>query len=324
TDVTYYFAGVGGSWWARNVYSTTGTGCPTGNPHPRFRNMGTNGTFDSNTLITPVVHQGIQEFHFSRARASRSYSIWVTSDTAALSTNWTFVTNLGSYINPLCTDTTVVVASPTAKRLKIVMRAGIDADIDSIWLTSYSAITLPVKFGNIHAIESNNAIKLSWNVLSEVNTAYYNIEKLTNDNFKTVGTIKATNASKYSFIDVNPVSNQNVYRIKAVDKDGQVSYSSTTILQRNSIIKPSLSVFPNPVVNGNLNFQINNLPKGIYRANVFDATGKVIYTKVILYEGGVLSQSVQLINLTTSGNYYLQITDGQITLNESLMVHKGI
>ena len=85
--VNYYFNGNAGVWYGNNVYRTTGTGCPAGNAHVRFQNI--SGVTDSGYLVTPIVDAGINELHFARARASRSYTIWVTNDTLATTTNWT-------------------------------------------------------------------------------------------------------------------------------------------------------------------------------------------------------------------------------------------
>jgi hypothetical protein len=136
-----YFSGSNsGVWWGKNVYNTTGTGCPAGNPHVRFKNI--SGVTDSGQLVTPLVNDGIKEFYFYRARSSRHYSIWVTNDTSALTNNWTLVANLNASAGTLiCVDTMILVNSATAKRLRIKASPGTDSDIDSIGITRFSAAT---------------------------------------------------------------------------------------------------------------------------------------------------------------------------------------
>jgi len=105
-----YFNGNVGSWYGFNVYRTTGTGCPAGNNHVRYKNI--SGVTDSGYLVTPIVSAGIQEFHMYRARASRSYTIWMTSDTSATTTNWTPVALMkSSALTVTCVDTTVIIAA---------------------------------------------------------------------------------------------------------------------------------------------------------------------------------------------------------------------
>lgn len=320
TDVTYFFNGVGGSWWGRNVYRTTGTGCPTGNNHPRFRNMGTAGTFDSGALVTPVVDFGIQEFHFARARASRTYTIWVTSDTSALTSNWTFVGRMDSWGNPTCVDTTFIVGSATAKRLKLVTRAGLDVDIDSVWLTSVNAI-VPVKFGDVNVSRSNGLVKLNWNVLLEVNTEKYYIERSVNGvEFASIGSLSATSSKSYSFVDATPLNTStSFYRLKAVDKDGKLSYSNIIRLtSRNAAA--DVAVTPNPIKNGTVNLQLNNFTKSDYAVSLFDASGRIAFTKQITIESGSSAQTLQLPNTVSKGIYQLQITNGSIRINKAVVV----
>lgn len=318
TNVDYYFSGVGGSWWGRNVYSTTGTGCPGGNSHPRFRNMGTTGTFDSGALVTPVVNFGIQEFHFLRARASRAYSIWVTSDTSALTSNWTLVALLPSWANTLCTDTTVIIGSATAKRLKIVTRAGLDVDIDSIYLTSVAQI-LPVKFANVSASKANGLTKISWNIESEINTANYVVERSADGtSFLPVGSIAANNAGKYNFVD-GASEASSYYRIKAVDKDGSYTYSAV-VFTVSDTKTAAVTVYPNPIVNRQVNVQLSNLSKGSYTVEVYNNLGQAILTKTIQMDGASTSLSLQLPNSVNSGLYRLTVSNGTLKFNKTISV----
>lgn len=139
SDVQGYFNGANsGSWWGRNIFSTTGTACINNSAdHVRFKYI-----FDLGwgTLVTPVVNNGIKEFHFTRNSASRRYYIYITNDTAANGLNWTLVVNLAPSANTiLCQDTAILINSATAKRLKIVNLSAADSDIDSVWLTNFSA-----------------------------------------------------------------------------------------------------------------------------------------------------------------------------------------
>lgn len=318
TNVEYYFSGVGGSWWGRNVYSTTGTGCPSGNSHPRFRNMGTTGTFDSGALVTPVVNFGIQEFHFLRARASRTYSIWVTSDTSALTSSWTLVALLPSWANTTCADTTVVIGSATAKRLKIVTRPGLDVDIDSVYLTSVTQI-LPVKFANVSVSKVNSLTKISWNIESEINAANYVVERSVNGtSFSPVEIITTTNAGKYSYIDLSALGS-NYYRIKAVDKDGSYTYSAVVFTVADTKTA-AVTVYPNPITNKQVNVQLSNLSKGSYSIEVYNNLGQAILSKAIQLDGGTTSLSLQLPTSVNAGLYRLSVSNGVTKINKTISV----
>jgi hypothetical protein len=320
TNISYYFTGIGGSWFALNAYRTTGNACPSpyGANHPRFRNMGSSGTFDSGYLVTPVVEFGIQEFHFTRTRATRNFSIWITDDTSATTTNWTFVHRVRSSSN-ICNDSLVTIASASAKRLKIVANPGIDSDIDSLWLTSFDQI-LPVKFGGISATTNGGIVKLNWQIESEINTNNYTIERSVNGrNFIAVGTVEAKNLRNYVWID-NSNLDEAAYRIRAVDKDGKFAYSNVIKVKVGTANKLQLTVAPNPVVNGKLNLQVNGISKGNYNINIYSLLGKLVYSSVINSDGNILNKSIDLPSSMLAGNYIVELKNGISNITKSILI----
>jgi len=133
-----------------------------------------------------------------------------------------------------------------------------DPDID---MYDYSAFTagstnadfLPVKFKNFHIITGNqcNAI-LNWSSATEQNSKSYEIE-LSNDanNFATVASIASKNlenGAAYSYIYSSLMPNTNYFRIKAIDFDGQTTFSEVVSV-RNTCFNPMITIAPNPVKN---------------------------------------------------------------------------
>lgn len=313
-----YFTGQAGTWYAFNAYRTTGTGCPAGNDHVRYKNI--SGVTDSGYLVTPIVYFGVKELHLLRARASRSFTVWATSDTLATTTNWTVVaTAASSAATVTCVDTTFLINSGSTKRLKIVGRPGTDSDLDSFFVTSVAHIA-PVKFGNINLSQTNGFVKVSWDVLTEINTEKYYIERSANGvDFSAIGSLTAINASKYSFVDNTPLANvTGYYRIKTVDKDGSIGYS-TIVKIGGKQVKADIAVVPNPVIGGLLNLQMNNLARGTYTASLFDAAGKQVFSKVIVAETGNTLQVIQLTNVK-AGMYQLQVSNGDVKINKAVFV----
>jgi hypothetical protein len=313
-----YFTGNAGTWYGFNVYRTTGTGCPAGNNHVRYKNIA--GVTDSGYLVTPVVSAGIKEFHFLRARVSRSYTIWVTDDTLATTTNWTIVgLAKSSTLTTTCVDTTIMVNSATAKRLKIVGRPGTDTDVDSLYLTSFGAIT-PVTFGGISASVASNLVKLNFNIETETNTNSYIIERSANgDAFIEVGTLKANHSVNYSWMDNSPNIGNNFYRIKAVDNNGTFQYSTVVRINIGKV-KGGLNVYPNPVKGGQLNVELVGINKGEYKARIYNMNGTLVHTATILSEGTSLSKLVTLPSAITVGHYTLEVTNGSFKTTKLISV----
>jgi Secretion system C-terminal sorting domain len=224
-----------------------------------------------------------------------------------------------SALTTTCTDTTVMVNSDSAKRLKIVGRPGTDTDVDSIWITSTRALT-PVTFGNIAASQSNNLVKLNWNIQSEINTNSYIVERSTNgENFTQVGTLVANRSAKYTWIDNNPANGINYYRIVALDNNGTKQYSTVVRITVGKI-KADLLVYPNPVKGGQINVELYGINKGTYNANIYNMAGALVYTTTIVNEGTSLTKTIALPLAVKSGNYTFEITNGNFKSTKIIAV----
>lgn len=180
--------------------------------------------------------------------------------------------------------------------------------------------TAPVKFGAINLSQSNGFVKVAWDILTEINTEKYVIERSSNgSSFSAIGNVAAANANRYAFVDNAPLSNvAGYYRIKAVDKDGTIGYSNVVKIGSKQT-QPDIAIAPNPVKGGQLNIQMNNLVKGNYTAVLYDAAGKQIFNKQLAVEAGSSVQSVQLTNVK-AGIYQLQVTNGDIKMNKTVVV----
>jgi hypothetical protein len=242
----------------------------------------------------------------------------MTSDTSATTTNWVPVVLMkSSAATVVCNDTAVIIASATAKRLKIVGRPGTDTDVDSIRVTSFSAIT-PVTFGAIAASENNGLVKLNFGIESEINMNSYVIERSANgDNFTQVATLNAIKASTYNWVDNTPNSGLNYYRIKALDKNGKQQFSNTVRINIGKT-RGGLSVYPNPVKGGLLNVELNGISVGDYKVNIFNMSGALVHTTTLSSGGTNVSKSITLPATVKSGTYTLEVSNN--TFKSSRMI----
>ena len=98
-------------------------------------------------------------------------------------------------------------------------------------------------------LQQNN-IFLEWSTSSEANSNYFELEKSFNKiNFHRIAKIAAAGNSNslqaYSYLDREPPSEQNYYRLKMVDIDGGFIYSPT-ILIKNLSAGQNIWVLNNP------------------------------------------------------------------------------
>jgi len=183
--------------------------------------------------------------------------------------------------------------------------------VDNVYFSSTSA-ALPVTFTTVTASKQNNGASIKWNVAQEINVAEYIVEKSTNGTlFSAIATVTAKGNSTYSAYDNSILSGTNYYRIKAVNKDGKISYSATTSLNSNAK-GDVISIYPNPTTNyfvatileansalkitnvlgqqvkqynnmpvGNSTISVAGLPKGNYTVSVI-ANGKIQSANLIV------------------------------------------
>lgn len=174
---------------------------------------------------------------------------------------------------------------------------------------------LPTSFTYLKCfLENEQRIILNWETSAEINTDHYDIEYSVNGNsFTKIGQQKAKgnsiSSSFYQFIFNNYVNGVNYFRLKLVDKDNQITYSSITKIdiKKTKVIE----VYPNPVVNETLNIKlsgINNTEK--MRLQIVNQAGQVLLDKIYA------NTSLININVTqlAKGNYFIKlIHDNEIS-----------
>jgi hypothetical protein len=108
---------------------------------------------------------------------------------------------------------------------------------------------LPVQLVNFTAqLAGPQTVHLAWATASEVNSAYFQIERSTDGmSFVTLGKVAAAGTAastrSYLFQDTNPPAGTLYYRLRQVDLDGTFSYSPVrTVILRAT----GLSLYPNP------------------------------------------------------------------------------
>lgn len=107
---------------------------------------------------------------------------------------------------------------------------------------------LPAVLTSFTAAASNDGtVALKWLVATQTNVSAYVIEKSTNGVvFQPIGSVAATSTLSYAYTDA-AVAKVVYYRIKIVDKDGSVAYSSIKIVA--GAAQKTLLAYPNPATN---------------------------------------------------------------------------
>ena len=82
--------------------------------------------------------------------------------------------------------------------------------------------------------------------------------------------------------------------------------------------KQSISIYPNPVINGLINLQLTNEPEGSYGIRLLNKSGQVMITKQISHAKGSSAETIQLDKYAAHNIYQLEVTKpdhSQININ---------
>jgi hypothetical protein len=159
----------------------------------------------------------------------------------------------------------------------------------------------PLNLTAFNASLTDRKVQLVWTSLNEQNVDGFEVER-SNDgrNFASVGKVKASNRSEaaYTFADHAPLAGLSYYRLKMIDNDGSVKYSSVVTIDNRKTV--SANVFPNPTT-GNLGVTHPKATTGA-RISIMSAEGRQVKTFVVA--SGTVQTNLNVSDLS-QGNYVL-------------------
>jgi hypothetical protein len=182
--------------------------------------------------------------------------------------------------------------------LQLVIRGVLPAD-------SSAPVVLPVRFANVEAaIDAANRVQVSWSNMTESDVLHYDIESSPDGNsFQCIGTMLPSlnngGRADYDFYSIQTAPTI-YYRIKAVENNGTIAYSSIVLLRQSipSIIREeSFSIYPNPVTGGECRFRLSNAVADRYLFRLLNATGQQMSQGIIAHNSGDLIHRVDMKDL---------------------------
>ena len=125
-----------------------------------------------------------------------------------------------------------------------------------VYIVSNGPVTLPVIISSFSGQCANNKVLLTWTTQSESNSLQFDIQRSADGStWGQIGQVSAAGNSShptsYNFTDINPLGNpnNNYYRLRLVDEDGQDVYSGVVLVNscNSTGAAPQLfKVVPNP------------------------------------------------------------------------------
>jgi hypothetical protein len=203
------------------------------------------------------------------------------------------------------TDPTVVsftitddAASKATDRFKVVFGAfGSPTGVDAI---------------TIKASQQNGGVQVDWASATETDMASYEVEKSTyGTTFTKVNSTRAlgnsTNPVNYNWFDTNPNMGTNFYRVKGIDKAGNIRYSDMVRVLFGKG-EPAIVVYPNPLQGNTFKMDMYNLTKGSYLLSVYNNMGQLVYTEQLQHDGSQATKTITMKGEVGKGVYQLQLS----------------
>ena len=166
-------------------------------------------------------------------------------------------------------------------------------------------IPLPVELISFDAVQEGDRVRLQWSTASEVNNAYFTIERSADaTGFDPLIEVPAEGSSSsirnYSAYDDHPLRGFNYYRLKQTDLDGTFTYSHVAAIHFSG--SPQLLIVQGE--DGRIEAR-HDLAAGS-RFEVIDIAGRVVQSGTSDHEG-----RTQLpVNDLPRGTYIFRISDG--------------
>lgn len=222
----------------------------------------------------------------------------------------------------LNTQTPVSLATNTDIAINITSNAASKAANRFYLVFKSLAGPLPVTFVSVAAQrQADRSIAVKWKVANEINIDHYEVERSANGTqFNSILTNDAQGTADYSKNDLSPLAADNFYRIKATGIAGDITYSA---IVKVSPLKStaSISVYPNPVVNGQLGIQFTGQAEGNYTIQLVNAKGQLVYKGTVYVASDNTNETIRLNKTLAKGTYQLSVQDiaGKITNHQVLV-----
>src|SRR2546423_10650930 len=147
-----------------------------------------------------------------------------------------------------------------------------------LWENNMVTINLPVVFESFKVNTTDIGNQLKWVIATQQNVDHYEVEYSTDGtNFRTIGSIPAQTGSAsltYGFLHRITNSVKGYYRIRVVDLDGEIMYSTVEEVKAQSLVV-KLSAYPSPTT-GLFKIKIPTSMKGSFNLELYDEAGRLV------------------------------------------------
>ena len=129
---------------------------------------------------------------------------------------------------------------------------------------------------------TNRQVQVTWKTENEQNYTNFTVERSIDSGktFNVIASVRASGQGNYGFMDNDPISGRNLYRLKQDDINNTISYSKVIPVEYNNqnktLVSNNINVYPNPA-NSTINLTISDVGKAsTYNIMITNSSGLVI------------------------------------------------
>jgi hypothetical protein len=175
-----------------------------------------------------------------------------------------------------------------------------------------NCLVLPVQMLSFEAKPDQRMVDVTWATASERNSAFFEVQRSEDAmNWERIGEVAASgntqNTTSYAFVDENPHSGLNFYRLRQVDINGDEVYTDhVAVLFRRTGLP--IEVYPNPAKES-ISASFTADMAGVMQWRVMDMSGRIVEQGTFSAQNGTNRMEVNLTRVE-SGSYMLELMDG--------------
>ncbi len=247
------------------------------------------------------------------ASYTKPYAASVLRGTAPKGTHWN---NLGGIISPTTSVTTI----NTEEKFTTLG--------NGVFTFGFNYTPLPAEILSLTARPRNGEIDVVWVAAGEENVVDYLVQRSMNGrDFQTIGRVagrKSGTTQSYQFVDRQPLSGTNYYRLEQVDIHQLSSLSKTVSASLGSVssaTKGEITVYPNPIEGHQteISILVPEEVRGAVQVSLLDMKGQSVYSQRHQAD----SQQIIRINpgrQLPTGMYIVNVISGEGIFQKKLVV----
>ncbi|MEP7255601.1 MAG: T9SS type A sorting domain-containing protein [Ferruginibacter sp.] len=181
---------------------------------------------------------------------------------------------------------------------------------------SFFPIALPITLTEFKGTLQDKNVLLQWSTSTELNSKHFELEKsFDGTNFRKIATVPAAGYSnttkQYSYVDREPLTEKNYYRLRSVDIDGNFKLSNIVLIKSPGIPQDIL-VIGNPFKN-NIQLRFVKSPETGGELRLTDMAGRLMAAQrfnqgeqqlQFIIPAGKLSKGAYMLQAIINGNRF--------------------